>query len=117
MWLIPTYGGAYCRLDMERNIPAIYIDDDGNEISPLLFAQRRVDPVELVDALSEVARSGGKEDASRVSAATALLDRVWPKPAPDRSVHVNVGLNFRITVPAKNGQLGPDGKASRIPSG
>ena len=83
-----------------RNRP-IYVDHDGTELTALEFAQKRVDPVELVDALREHGVAGiAGMDHTRVSCLTALLDRVWPKPQAAAPLQVNVGslvvnVNFR----------------------
>jgi len=84
---------------MEGSV-TVYVDAKGEEISPLEAARQVIDPVELVRELIEIGHSGGKGDQPRVSAINSLLDRVWPRPAPDKQAQTNIQVNFNSPVSA-----------------
>ena len=79
-----------------RNAP-IYVDHDGKELTALEFAQKSVDPVELVSTLQELAARGDVNPV-RVSACTALLDRIWPKPQASAPLQINATGQLVINV-------------------
>ena len=79
--------GAYCRGVRARVRPPPFVRDIARESTTL-----------AIETLRTIAADTDAPHAARVSAATALLDRAWGKPAQQLSADINAAQTVTINL-------------------